>query len=583
MSAQELITEHLDLWTEAVTKKSTSGRGSNGKIELTGIKKLRELILELAVRGKLVEQNPTDEPAIRLLSKTKALREQLIVEGKLRRQKQAESTKEIEKPYEIPDSWCWASLPDVASYNPGKTPSTKAPQFWATGTSGIPWVSIADLNHNSSVRDTSKAVTQIAASEVFRSEPTAPGTILMSFKLTVGKVSINEVPVYHNEAIISIFPFSGVNRDYLFKVLPMLALGGKTKRAIMGNTLNATSLAQILVPLPPQEEQHRIVQKIDELMALCDQLEQQTSDHLAAHETLVDTLLGTLTQSENANELAENWARLATHFDTLFTTEQSIDKLKQTILQLAVMGRLVEQDAEDEPVTALLERISKQNDQLSNSGRKNAMSCVNERDEPFQLPSKWQFKRLGDLSHVFAGNSFKSQDFNDISGTRVIKITNVGVGELVETQDYLPAKFSEQYSKYQVMTGDLVLALTRPYISSGLKIAICPDIYNKALLNQRVAAIRPFLDRSFIYLYMQSVYVLGLYQARFGGSGLQPNLKMDDVTNLIIPVPPMAEQHRIVHKVDDLMALCDQLKERLNQASETRCQLAEAVVSGATS
>src|SRR5699024_11100803 len=93
----------------------------------------------------------------------------------------------------------------------------------------------------------------------------------------------------------------------------------------------------------PIEEQHRIVQKVDELMALCDRLEQQTSDQLQAHDTLVDTLLGTLTQSDNATELADNWARLATHFDTLFTTEKSIDKLKQTILQLAVMGRLVEQ------------------------------------------------------------------------------------------------------------------------------------------------------------------------------------------------------------------------------------------------
>ncbi len=114
------------------------------------------------------------------------------------------------------------------------------------------------------------------------------------------------------------------------------------------------------LPLPPLEEQHRIVQKVDELMALCDQLEQQTSDQIAAHDTLVDTLLGTLTQSQNATELAENWTRLAAHFDTLFTTEQSIDKLKQTILQLAVMGRLVEQSPKDEPASKFLSRVSEE-------------------------------------------------------------------------------------------------------------------------------------------------------------------------------------------------------------------------------
>lgn len=117
--------------------------------------------------------------------------------------------------------------------------------------------------------------------------------------------------------------------------------------------IKASKLKEIPVAIPPLEEQQRIVQKVDELMALCDRLEQHTSDQLDAHETLVDSLLGTLTQSANATELANNWARLAEHFDTLFTTDQGIDKLKQTILQLAVMGRLVEQNAGDEPAKIL--------------------------------------------------------------------------------------------------------------------------------------------------------------------------------------------------------------------------------------
>ena len=112
------------------------------------------------------------------------------------------------------------------------------------------------------------------------------------------------------------------------------------------------------LPIPPFAEQHRIVAKVDELMALCDQLEQCSESQLAAHQTLVETLLATLTDSCDADELAQNWARLSTHFDTLFTTEASIDALKQTILQLAVMGKLVPQDPSDEPASALLERIA---------------------------------------------------------------------------------------------------------------------------------------------------------------------------------------------------------------------------------
>ncbi len=564
MSAQELITDHLDLWTGAITKKSNSGRGSNGKIELTGIKKLRELILELAVSGRLVSQSPEDTLFKELLLRLRRKHAPIKARG---RKTVSGDVSGDEQPFDIPRTWTWTRLGEIVEIlDSQRKPITKAARksgpYPYYGASGV--VDYVD----GYLFDEPLVLVGEDGAKWDKGEAT-------SFSIS-GKSWVN------NHAHVLRPRREAVTDEYLAYYLTAADLNPY----ITGMTvpkLNQARLASIPVATPCLEEQHRIAQKVDELMALCDRLEQQTSDQLDAHETLVDTLLGTLTQSENANELADNWARLAAHFDTLFTTEQSIDKLKQTILQLAVMGRLVEQDAGDEPVTKLLERISEQKDQLTVSGRKKATLLVDDNEKPFQQPFGWQFKRLGDLAYVFAGNSFKSQDFNSLSGSRVIKITNVGVGELVETQDYLPPGFEDEYEKYQVRTGDLILALTRPYISTGLKVAICPDSYNQALINQRVAAIRPFMDRSFIYIYMQSKYVLGLYQARFGGSGLQPNLKMDDVTNLIIPVPPLEEQQRIVQKVDELMALCDQLKERLNQASETRCQLAEAVVEGALS
>jgi len=588
VSAQELITEHLDLWTGAVTKKSTSGRGSNGKVELTGVKKLRELILELAVRGKLVEQTPTDEPATRLLSKTKALREQLIREGKLRRQKKTFSAEDIDKPFEIPASWSWATLPDVASYSPGKTPSTKAPKFWAAGASGIPWVSIADLNHNGTIRDTTKAVTQTAADEVFRSEPVAPGTILMSFKLTVGKMSITEVPAYHNEAIISILPFNGVSRDYLFKVMPMLALGGNAKRAIMGNTLNATSMAQILVPLPPKEEQHRIVQKVDELMALCDRLEQQTSDQLEAHETLTDTLLGTLTQSDNATELADNWARLAAHFDTLFTTEQSIDKLKQTILQLAVMGRLVERMESDTPVSKTLEMAANEKNKLAREGKvkkpKQQMP-ITAMDKPFRIPSHWRWTRFGQLVTDFANGLYKPAKFYSSRGTISLRMFNIQDGSITLEGARRVEIDDKEFSQYRLAPGDILINRVNSKELVG-KAAVAPDSEEPMVfesMNMRARLLIDHTESRYINLVLRSGfvkhYLLGLAKEAIG----QASLNQTQISSIMIPFPPIEEQHRIVQKVDELMALCDQLKERLNQASETRNQLAESVVEGALS
>ncbi|MFT5636636.1 MAG: type I restriction enzyme S subunit, partial [Cognaticolwellia sp.] len=348
--------------------------------------------------------------------------------------------------------------------------------------------------------------------------------------------------------------------------------------------MNQAKMNSIVVAIPPEAEQHRIVAKVDELMALCDQLEQQTEESLSAHQTLVEVLLSTLTESKNAEDFQTSWQRIAEYFDLLFTTEQSIEQLKQTILQLAVMGKLVPQNASDEPASVLLEKIAEEKAQLiadKKIKKQKPLPLVTDEEEPFEQPKGWEFERLGNCSNVFSGNSFKSGDFNNESGTRVIKITNAGVGALVETDDYLPTEFLSTYENYKVFEGDLILALTRPYISTGLKISICPSAYNLSLLNQRVAAIRPYFESTFLYLFLSSNFVLKLYQDRFSGSGLQPNLKMGDVTELVIPIVPLAEQHRIVAKVDELIALCEQLKARLIDAQTTQLNLADAVAENA--
>lgn len=142
--------------------------------------------------------------------------------------------------------------------------------------------------------------------------------------------------------------------------------------------VSLSTLRNTVMALPPLKEQYRIVIKLTALMYLCDQLEQQSLTTLDAHQQLVETLLGTLTDSQNAEELAENWARISEHFDTLFTTEASVDALKQTILQLAVMGKLVPQDPNDEPASELLKRIAQEKAQLVKEGKiKNKTTAAN--------------------------------------------------------------------------------------------------------------------------------------------------------------------------------------------------------------
>ena len=247
---------------------------------------IKKSILQYAIQGKLVPQDPSDEPASVLLDKIKAEKQKLIKAGKIKKDKiesyiykrdnrhyekiddkEVDITDEI--PFEIPDSWAWVRFKNLVHYRMGKTPQRKDEQFWEPGT--FPWVSIADLIPDGMLERTKEKISDYAVSQIFKGEFSPQGTLLMSFKLTVGKVSILNINAVHNEAIISIYPYLNTDnsiRDYLFKFMPLLSQEGRTKTAIKGKTLNSDSIDALLIPLPPVAEQKRIVTKMDKLLSL---------------------------------------------------------------------------------------------------------------------------------------------------------------------------------------------------------------------------------------------------------------------------------------------------------------------------
>lgn len=577
-----LLTEHIDIWTAVDTEKRTGrGRASGNVGSVYGVKKLRELILELAIRGKLVPQDPNDEPASELIKHIQEEKSKLITEGKLKKEKPLAPISEDEKPFELPSGWEWVHLPDVTDYKVGKTPSTKSSIYWTNDSNGYNWVSIADLNHYGVVTETSKRVTREALKDVFKAEPVAVGTILMSFKLTLGKISILEVPAFHNEAIISIYPSPAIDKKYLFKILPARANEGDSKSAIKGNTLNSESIAALLLPLPPLAEQHRIVAKVDELMALCDQLEQQHSNAQEAHETLVSQLLATLTQSQNAAEFNANWQRIYAHFDVLFTTEASIDTLKQTLLQLAVMGKLVPQDPNEEPASELLKRIQVEKAKLIAEGKlkkEKPLATISEDEKPFELPKGWEWVRFPELGEFARGKS-KHRPRNDPS------LFNPPIYPLVQTGEVARAGYiiQEYHSKYSE-TG---LLQSRMWEQGTLCITIAANIADSAILGfdacfpDSVVGFSPskLIKSAKYFLYFMKTAREDLL--KFAPATAQKNINLEILESVLIPTPPLSEQHRIVDKVDALMALCDQLQTLMQQANQQQQTIAEALVSQA--
>ena len=252
--------------------------------------RLKKSILKEAVEGKLIKQNKEDEPASELLKRIKAEREKLIKSGKIKINKNISAiyrkgnsfyekieNEEIcideELPFEIPKTWEWVYFKDIVYYSMGKTPPRKEKEYWENPK--FAWISIADLVSNGFIYETKEKVNQYSVDKIFKNKVSVAGTLLMSFKLTVGKVSILGIDAYHNEAIISIYPFvndKNIMRDYLFFILPLISQYGNIKSAIKGNTLNSDSLDLLYIPLPPIEEQKRIVEKLDKLINACEEL-----------------------------------------------------------------------------------------------------------------------------------------------------------------------------------------------------------------------------------------------------------------------------------------------------------------------
>lgn len=565
MSAQELITEHLDLWTGAVTKKSTSGRGSNGKIELTGIKKLRELILELAVRGKLLPQNQSDTPVSQLLEKVMAERESLVSQGIIKNKKPLPGIQDDEQPFELPHGWKWIRLGNIAHPQAGF--AFKSREF-NDKEEGLPLIRIRDVGqefsgtyYSGEYKDEfviSKGDYLISMDGIFRVAQCTLDKALLNQRVTR--------LVFHSGALNKGFIATGLQ-------LRLTELQG-VKAYTTVDHLSGKQISEAVIGLPPEEEQHRIVQKVDELMALCDRLEQQTSNQLEAHETLVDTLLGTLTQSKNAAELADSWTRLAAHFDTLFTTEQSIDKLKQTILQLAVMGRLVEQDAGDEPAEQLIERIAAQKAETRNGKRRvsNHPKSGRFQSQPFQIPSTWTWVPLQQTGFTSTGKTPSTKTASFFSGD----IPFIGPGQVTAEGKINPPEkhLSEEgiLQSEEALPGDILT------VCIGGSIGKTAIVTERCGFNQQLNKLRPVLaEPSYLLAAINADFFQHSIREKATGSAT-PIINRSKWESISIPLAPLAEQHRIVQKVDELMALCDQLKERLNQASETRCQLAEAVV-----
>nr|WP_309303846.1 restriction endonuclease subunit S [Vibrio parahaemolyticus] len=313
-------------------------------------------------------------------------------------------------------------------------------------------------------------------------------------------------------------------------------------------------------------------------MTLCDQLEQQTEASIEAHQVLVTTLLDTLTNSADANELMQNWTRISEHFDTLFTTEESIDQLKQTILQLAVMGKLVPQDPSDEPAAELLKRIAEEKAQLVKEKKikkQKALPPISEDEKPFELPSGWVWCRLQDITSKITDGDHKTPPRIE-TGYTLLSAKNVRDGFIdFSTTDFIS---EEDYMKSRERClpehNDLLIVSVGGTIGRS---SLVPKKSDFAMVRS-VALIKPLKFNSEYLKHAMDSKLLqdSIHNNKRGGA--QPCLYLSEISKFPFTMPPLEEQNRIVLKINQLLAICESLKLQIQESQVTQFHLTDAIV-----
>ena len=512
-------------------------------------KALRQKILDLAIRGKLVPQDPNDEPASVLLERIRAEKQKMVKEGKLKAkdikndsiiyvgednlhyEKFADgSVKCIEKkiPFDLPEGWAWARLKDIGKWKSGATPSRKCLEYYD---GDIPWVKTGDLNDDY-IKDVPEKISEKALKETSVSLIPGDTVLIAMYGATIGKLGITTCDVTTNQACCACCSLNGLSRDFLFYFLMQY----KSEFVAMGvggaqPNISKEKIAQVIVPIPPIEEQNRITAQISKLFACIEAIE-----------------------NDNSN------LRFAIH------------QAKSKILDLAIRGKLVPQDPNDEPASVLLERIREEKEELIKAGklkrdRKESVIFRGEdnsyyekigttiknidKEIPFELPANWSFVRLKTLWELLSGRDLSPSEYN---------ACRAGIPYITGASNFVNGKVEliRWTATPQVITekGDLLLTCKGTVGETAF------NDFGHAHIARQIMAIRNTFDLNVEYLTL----CIRFYSSTIkdAAKGLIPGVSREDILNLILPVPPENYQVKVVKQIDALTRILSTIEKTIN-------------------
>ncbi len=535
------------------------------------IPRLRRFVLDLAVRGKLVEQDPEGEPAAELLKRIAVEKERLVEAGEIKKQKTIPLLNETELPFVLPINWRWSQIAEIGVLSPrneavDNTPASFVPMPMIAADYGV-----ASKHEVREWGEIKKGYTHFAEGDVGLAKITpcfqnGKSTVFRNLTsgLGSGTTELHIVrPLFVNPNFILLF----LKCPYFIETgIPKMTGTAGQKR------VPTEYFAHSPFPLPPLAEQHRIVAKVDELMALCNRLETARKEREATRDRLAAASLARLNAPDPDPAVFQNHAAFALNNLTPLTTRpDQIKALRQTILNLAVRGKLVEQDPKED---------------CSNQGKLRSDTVAETYDVRafegraalFNKPLNWGIEPLSRVASHIVDCLHTTPKWTD-EGVLCIKTNQVRAGQLDLSSPYFVSEntYKARVNRLEPRQDDVL------YIREGgvLGVACLVPSNTRLCLGQRLMQIRAnnAVAPQFLELCLNSPWITELAAEKTTG-GAAPRVNMSIVRSYPIPLPPLAEQHRIVAKVDELMAVCDRLEASLAAGEETRGRLVEAVLWG---
>jgi len=536
------------------------------------VAKMRELVLNLAVQGKLSYQDLNDESAHTLLGRIKKTKERLVSERKIKRQ-DTNTYLENDAPYPVPDSWVWTRLGEIGDWGSGSTPARGNPEYYD---GGIIWLKSGELNDNQALTGSEETVSELAVKTCsFRRNQ--PGDILLAmYGATIGKVAILAEPAVTNQAVCGCTPFEGVLNRYLFNFL--VSQRSRFHAVSEGGAQPNISKVKIVTfpfPLPPLAEQKRIVAKVDELTALCDRLAQQQEERETRHAALARASLSRFSAAPTVSNL-----------QFLFHPSYAIPPadLRKSILTLAVQGKLVPQDPNDEPAIKLLEKIDREPKRVirTRAVEDSEGKTPSELQPPFKIPEGWkwtQFRRLPLQTSVGIdrGRSMQGPD----KAVGYFKMNNIRNSGGVDLSDLTRIDAtSEEVETFALADGDFLFNTRNSRELVGKTCVFRPPSTDPVLYNNnilRAKFIEGFSPDFLDYWFRSPQGSAGLEKLKSNTTNVCA-IYQGKLSGFPCPIPPLAEQRRIVAKVNELMVLVDALETHLASARATAASLLTAAL-----